>query len=247
MSEWVLPAVVGSVALVLLSPSRSLRRCELFRCSGPGRKTSSKKPTTTPGWRRILRAASDMNRNNFQLVMLAYTLNCWLLLFRRHCHPESAAHHRAGRWNGFVFCSWRPRSGSSMPAERASANQVVLRHQREGPVQDGRCWIGCRAIAPPGYVLIAIVRKRLGAGSAESLGALRIEFYMHSQPLRYSKKCPFYEPTFVQPGLRAAQTGRETAENTTSQITELTLLPLPPTNLIRRWLRRICAFNSGQQ
>ena len=36
----------------------------------------------------------DMNRNHFQLVMLAYNLNCWLLLFQREADatPEKLRH-----------------------------------------------------------------------------------------------------------------------------------------------------------
>jgi hypothetical protein len=33
----------------------------------------------------------DMNQNHFQLVMLAYNLNCWLALFQRHQNVETAA------------------------------------------------------------------------------------------------------------------------------------------------------------
>ncbi|MFQ5741835.1 MAG: IS1380 family transposase [Acidobacteriota bacterium] len=38
----------------------------------------------------------DMNRNHFQLAMLAYNLNCWLLLFHRDAHAtlESLRHTR---------------------------------------------------------------------------------------------------------------------------------------------------------
>ena len=33
----------------------------------------------------------DMNQNHFQLVMLAYNLNCWLALFHRHDHAGTAS------------------------------------------------------------------------------------------------------------------------------------------------------------
>jgi len=33
----------------------------------------------------------DMNQNHFQLVMLAYNLNCWLALFHRHEHVDTAS------------------------------------------------------------------------------------------------------------------------------------------------------------
>jgi hypothetical protein len=33
----------------------------------------------------------DMNQNHFQLVMLAYNLNCWLALFHRHENAETAS------------------------------------------------------------------------------------------------------------------------------------------------------------
>lgn len=33
----------------------------------------------------------DVNRNHFQLVMLAYNLNCWLMLFNREPQPDVAA------------------------------------------------------------------------------------------------------------------------------------------------------------
>ena len=51
-----------------------------------------------------------MNANWFQIVMLAYNLNCWLLLF----HREEAA-KLAGtppwRQRDCGSCFWRPRSG----------------------------------------------------------------------------------------------------------------------------------------
>ena len=33
----------------------------------------------------------DMNRNHFQLAMLAYNLNCWLMLFNRDPEVDAAA------------------------------------------------------------------------------------------------------------------------------------------------------------
>jgi hypothetical protein len=35
----------------------------------------------------------DINRNHFQLVMLAYNLNCWLMLFNREAHTDATRLH----------------------------------------------------------------------------------------------------------------------------------------------------------
>ena len=69
----------------------------------------------------------DTNRNHFQLVMLAYNLNCWLLLFQREADaPRRSCGTPPWRRRGRAFCSWRPRSGGT-PAERASATAISTR------------------------------------------------------------------------------------------------------------------------
>jgi len=47
----------------------------------------------------------DVNGNHFQLAMLAYNLNCWLMLFNCTIRPW--------RLRGCASCSWPPRSGAT--------------------------------------------------------------------------------------------------------------------------------------
>ena len=71
--------------------------------------------------------SGDMNRNHFQLAMLAYNRNCWLLLFNREAQASvETLRHTTLRRRGCVFCSWRPRSGGT-PAERVSATAIIIR------------------------------------------------------------------------------------------------------------------------
>jgi serine/threonine protein kinase len=55
----------------------------------------------------------DVNRNHFQLAMLAYNLNCWLMLFNRE--PQADAPHCSTplwRPRGSASCLWPPSSGA---------------------------------------------------------------------------------------------------------------------------------------
>ena len=56
-----------------------------------------------------------MNCNHFQLAMLAYNLNCWLMLFNREEEAKVADSAVTPRWRrpACGFCSWRPRSGAT--------------------------------------------------------------------------------------------------------------------------------------
>ena len=59
----------------------------------------------------------DVNANHFQLAMLAYNLNCWLMLFNRE--PQADATElstRLWRPRGSASCLWRPRSGATQAA-----------------------------------------------------------------------------------------------------------------------------------
>ena len=44
-----------------------------------------------PGWRRKPSGRFDVNGNHFQLAMLAYNLNCWLMLFHREPQADATA------------------------------------------------------------------------------------------------------------------------------------------------------------
>ncbi len=59
---------------------------------------------------------------HFQLVMLAYNLNCWLLLFQREEGVQADQLQHTG-WlrRVCVFCLWPPRSGST-PGETPLSN-----------------------------------------------------------------------------------------------------------------------------
>ena len=71
-----------------------------------------------PGWRRIRRSRFDVNGNHFQLAMLAYNLNCWLMLFNREPQADATATAATRLWRprGCASCSWRPRSGATPAA-----------------------------------------------------------------------------------------------------------------------------------
>lgn len=43
-----------------------------------------------PGWRRTPSGRFEVNGNHFQLAMLAYNLNCWLMLFNREPQTDAA-------------------------------------------------------------------------------------------------------------------------------------------------------------
>ena len=66
---------------------------------------------------------------HFQLVMLAYNLNCWLLLFQREEGVQADQLQHTG-WlrRVCVFCLWPPRSGST-PGELASAIATNMRSE----------------------------------------------------------------------------------------------------------------------
>ena len=75
----------------------------------------------------------DMNRNHFQLVMLAYNLNCWLLLFQREADatPEKAAPHHPG--DGAAAFSVR--GGQDLAACRQNGHQLQRSVPGAGPVR----------------------------------------------------------------------------------------------------------------
>ena len=53
-----------------------------------------------------------MNCNHFQIAMLAYNLNCWLLLFNREENADAATlKHVRLSTRACAFCFWPPRSG----------------------------------------------------------------------------------------------------------------------------------------
>ena len=97
----------------------------------------------------------DMNRNHFQLIMLAYNLNCWLA----DATTEKLRHTTLATAR-LPFCSWRPRSGG-MPVERASATSD--QYQEQGLFE--RLMRRLRAMAPPGSSCAPVVaRVRAGQG-----------------------------------------------------------------------------------
>jgi len=53
--------------------------------------------------------------NHFQLAMLAYNLNCWLMLFSREPQATAAELLHTTLATGCGSCLWRQRSGA-MPA-----------------------------------------------------------------------------------------------------------------------------------
>ena len=68
-----------------------------------------------PGWRRILSNRWTMNSNWFQMAMLAYNLNCWLMLFSRERERHRGDHetYDSGHRAAAVFCFWPLRSGGT--------------------------------------------------------------------------------------------------------------------------------------
>ena len=68
-----------------------------------------------------------MNGNWFQMAMLAYNLNCWLMLFNREEEAKvETMRHTTLATARCGSCSWRPRSGG-MPGEWASAIATTTR------------------------------------------------------------------------------------------------------------------------
>jgi hypothetical protein len=66
-----------------------------------------------------------MNCNHFQLAMLAYNLNCWLMLFNREEHAKvETLQHTTLATARLRFCSWQPRSGATRE-ESASAIATI--------------------------------------------------------------------------------------------------------------------------
>jgi len=56
----------------------------------------------------------DVNCNHFQLAMLAYNLNCWLMLFNREPQADATQlRHTTLGPRGCASCSWPPRSGAT--------------------------------------------------------------------------------------------------------------------------------------
>ena len=99
----------------------------------------------------------DMNRNHFQLAMLAYNLNCWLLLFNREADatPEKLRHITLATARlRFLFVAakiWRHagRTGVSYSDH----------YQEKGLFE--RLMRRLRAIAPPGSSLAPVVEGAL--------------------------------------------------------------------------------------
>ena len=59
----------------------------------------------------------DVSGNHFQLAMLAYNLNWWLMLFHREPQADATQlRHTTWRRRGCAPCSWRPRSGGTLGA-----------------------------------------------------------------------------------------------------------------------------------
>ena len=96
-----------------------------------------------------------MNRNHFQLVMLAYNLNCWLLLFQREADatPEKLRHTTLATARlRFLFVAakiWRHagRTGISYSDQYKEKGLFERR---------------LRAIAPPGWSFAPVVEGRVG-------------------------------------------------------------------------------------
>jgi len=58
-----------------------------------------------------------VNGNHFQLAMLAYNLNCWLMLFNREPQADATElRHTTLATSRFASCSWQPRSGATPAA-----------------------------------------------------------------------------------------------------------------------------------
>ena len=99
----------------------------------------------------------DMNRNHFQLVMLAYNLNCWLLLFQREADatPEKLRHTTLATARlRFLFLAakiWRHagRTGVSYSDQ----------YQEKGLFE--RLMRRLRAMAPPGSSFAPVVEGAL--------------------------------------------------------------------------------------
>ncbi len=99
----------------------------------------------------------DTNRNHFQLVMLAYNLNCWLLLFQREADatPEKLRHTTLATARlRFLFVAakiWRHagRTGISYSDQ----------YQEKGLFE--RLMRRLRAIAPPGSNFAPVVEGAL--------------------------------------------------------------------------------------
>jgi hypothetical protein len=70
-----------------------------------------------------------MNANWFQIVMLAYNLNCWLQLFSReeNVTVKTMKHTTLAQFV-CASCSWLPESGD-MQAELASATATITRRK----------------------------------------------------------------------------------------------------------------------
>jgi hypothetical protein len=67
-----------------------------------------------------------MNCNHFQLVMLAYNLNCWFDAVQprgKGSSSDAEAHH-VGNCPAALSVFWRPRSGGT-PAESVSATAII--------------------------------------------------------------------------------------------------------------------------
>ena len=116
----------------------------------------------------------DMNRNHFQLVMLAYNLNCWLLLFQREADatPEKLRHTTLATARlRFLF-----RGGQDLAACRQNGHQLQRSVPGAGTVRaadaaaagDGAAGIklragggGCAALRGAVHRILCTCRKLL--------------------------------------------------------------------------------------
>ena len=76
--------------------------------------------------------SGDMNRNHFQLAMLAYNRNCWLLLFNREAQASVEtlrAHHP-----GDGAAAFSVRGGQDLAARRQNGCQLQRSLSGKGPV-----------------------------------------------------------------------------------------------------------------
>ena len=79
----------------------------------------------------------DVNGNHFQLAMLAYNLNCWLMLFNREPQADAAA--TAAHDFGDLAAALPVRGGQNLAPRRPHRSELQrsLRGERSVPAADG--------------------------------------------------------------------------------------------------------------
>lgn len=98
-----------------------------------------------------------MNCNHFQLTMLAYNLNCWLMLFHREEREKVAElKHTRLTTTRLRLSFWRPRSGV-MQAESGSVTATITLTKEYFSVSNGT--------SASDRCLGAAVRARIGNGT----------------------------------------------------------------------------------